>query len=77
MAERLDRTMIAQHLALAEAHAAQGARHVARQREIVDELARDGHDNRLATELLWTFETTQACHVSDVSRLKKELEEFG
>lgn len=71
----VDREVVVRHLAQAEAHAAQGEIHLARQRQIVHELARDGHDTRLAKELLETFEMTQAGHRVDVARLQKELED--
>jgi hypothetical protein len=72
-----DPRTIVRHLAQAEEHVAQGAMHIARQREIVDQLARDGHDNRLAAELLSTFESTQANHLADLARLRKELADLA
>jgi hypothetical protein len=41
----MDREMLRQHLAQAERHMAEGERCIARQRELVAELARDGHDS--------------------------------
>lgn len=65
--------MLRQHLAQAERHVAEGERRIARQRELVAELARDGHDTDQATQLLRQFEELQALHVVDRDRLRKEL----
>ena len=61
------------HLALAERHVAEGEQHIAKQRALVDGLARDGHDTTLALELLREFERTQASHVAERNRLRAEL----
>ena len=65
--------MFKQHLAIAERHVAQGQRHVARQREIVAELTNDGHDPRVAEDLLMRFEATLAFHVAHRERIIHEL----
>lgn len=44
--------MIADHLAQAERHVAEGQAHIKRQRELIVELQRDGHDTREAQRLL-------------------------
>lgn len=44
-----------------------------RQREIVAELERDGHDVSEARKLLVQFEELQAMHVADRDRLIDEL----
>jgi hypothetical protein len=67
------RSMLEEHLALAERHVTQGEQHVAKQRAIVAELERDGHDASSARELLDVFEQTQATHMADRDRLRKEL----
>jgi hypothetical protein len=69
----MDRTMLQDHLAPAERHVIEGERHIARQRELVAELKRDGHDSDLAQSLLRSFEELQAMHVADRGRLRKEL----
>ena len=46
-----------------EQHVAQGGTHVARQRGLVAELKRDGHDLEDALELLKTFESLQSQHI--------------
>ncbi len=62
-----------EHLALAESHIAQGEQTVARQRQIVGELERDGHDARTARELLIQFEEILRTHFADRDRLRHEL----
>lgn len=69
----MDRAMVRDHLAKAEGHVDLGHRHVARQREIVAELERDGHDVRDAKRLLETFEKLLKMHIADRDRLRREL----
>jgi hypothetical protein len=64
-----------ENLALADEHIALGAKHVARQREIIAELERDGHDTTKACALLAEFEELQAMHIADRDRLLGELHE--
>jgi hypothetical protein len=70
-----DRAMIIRHLAMAEGHVIQGESHIARQKEIVAELERDGRVEAAETarELLATFELTQKSHVEDRDRLRAKL----
>jgi len=70
-----ERLMIERHLAQAETHVVQGESHLARQKEIVAELERDGHEEaaQAARDLLATFELTQQSHVEDRDRLREEL----
>jgi hypothetical protein len=70
----MDRQQTKEHLALAEEHVALGATNVARQREIIAKLERDGHDATQARALLAQFEQLQATHVTDRDRLLSELE---
>ena len=60
-------------LAVADAHVAQGERHVVRQREIIDELKLGGHSTRLAESLLDSFEQTLASHVAHRDRILADL----
>ena len=69
----MDRQMLAEHLTLAEAHVEQGIRHIERQREIIAELARDGHDTASARDLLRQFEETLKLHIGDRDRIVAEL----
>jgi hypothetical protein len=71
--EIMDRQTIAEHLALAERHVAEGQDHIERQRMVIAELERDRHDTTRAKELLDTFKTTQALHIADRDRLRQEL----
>lgn len=65
--------MLERHLALAEQHVTEGERIVARQRELLAELQRDGHNTISARELLALFESVQATHTADRDRLRAEL----
>ncbi len=67
------RELLEKHLALAEEHIAKGTRFVARQRELVEELERDGHDTRQARHTLAQFEQLQALHIAEWDRLRREL----
>jgi hypothetical protein len=65
--------MLMAHLAQASRHVREGERHIARQREIVCELERGGHDTSKAQALLIQFEELQALHVADCDRIAREL----
>jgi len=58
-------------LARAERHLALAQGHVQRQREIVAELLRDGHDVTLSRDILRTFEESLALHAEHYDRLLK------
>lgn len=62
-------------LARAEQTAALGRSHIERQRQIVSELERDGHDAGQARELLRTFEELQLQHEAHRDRLLAEVRE--
>jgi len=70
-----DRATLRLHLTQAEAAVVEGTRHVKRQREILAELHKHGHDTLRAEELLSTFEETLALHIEDRDRLRKDLRE--
>lgn len=70
---RLHRAALERRLAEAEKHILAGERHLTRQREIVAELERDGHDIGEAQKLLASFEGLQEMHVADRDRLRKKL----
>jgi hypothetical protein len=72
-----DKQMILDHLRLAEGHVSLGQENILRQRQIVAELERDGHDPIDAGKLLAQFEELQAMHVADRDRLIGELAEAG
>ena len=64
-----------EHLSQAERHVAEGEMNVERQRILVENLAREGHDTERAEALLKQFEEIQALHIRDRERLLKELDE--
>ena len=67
------RAMLQQNLALAERHIAEGEIRITRQREMIAELERDGHDTTAAQGLLAVFQHTMALYVADRERLQNEL----
>ena len=69
----MNRRLLEMHLDRARRHVRTGADDIARQRAVVDELQRDGHDTALARKLLASFETLQAMHVDEAARLTAEL----
>ncbi|HEX3753989.1 MAG TPA: hypothetical protein VHV26_02830 [Rhizomicrobium sp.] len=69
----VNRPLSEEPFTLAEAHVRHGVKLVARQRELLKELERDGHDVRLAYALRDTFEQLQALHIEDRDRWIKEL----
>ncbi len=69
----MDRALMEKHLELAEEHVIKGARIVARQRELVQELERDGHNTMKARQTLAQFEELQELHIAERDRLRREL----
>ena len=69
----MDRATLEQMLVQAERHVTLGEHHIARQREIIAKLERNGHDSTKAKELLAVFLATQVSHVIGRDRLLKEL----
>jgi hypothetical protein len=69
----MDRHLLEEHLAMAERHAAEGEVHLLRQRQLVSELRRDGHDTTQSEMLLASFEALQAMHLEHRDRLRLEL----
>jgi hypothetical protein len=70
----MDRTTILRLLNEAQNHIAQGARAIRRQREVVAELRRDGHNTARACALLAEFEQIQRANVSERELLIRQLE---
>lgn len=64
--------LIENHLAAAQQHVADGARHVALQRKIVGDLESAGHDKKMARKLLALFEQSLALHLADLDRVRRE-----
>jgi hypothetical protein len=73
IAKATERAMLVEHLAHAARHVAVSERHVKRQRRIVAHLKREGRDVKEASDLLLQFEETQALHLAEWDRLRKEL----
>jgi hypothetical protein len=69
----MGRAIIAEHLAQAEEHVVSGDRAIIRQRELILDLEREGHEPGEARRLLVTFEEVQKLHVADRERLLTEL----
>ena len=69
----MDRAFFEHALLLALRHIEIGHRNVARQREIVAELGRDGYDTTLARDLLANFEELQLIHIADRDRVLQKL----
>jgi len=65
--------LIIDHLAQAEVHVAQGVNHVKWQRQLLEDLTRDGHDTTGSSALLDLFKELQNLHVQDRDRLRAEL----
>jgi hypothetical protein len=71
----VNRELLEENLRLAETHVALGEQHLLRQRELIVELEKGGHDTSLAQSLLQTFEQSQTMHLADRERLRRELAE--
>jgi hypothetical protein len=69
----MDKSMIQDHLAIAERHVTEGLRHIAHQKRIIVDLTNGGHDTSVARSLLGNFEDVLKMHIADRDRLKKEL----
>src|SRR5262249_52945160 len=72
-----DRTAIRESFSMARRHVAMGERHIARQREIVARLERNGHDSLDSKRLLGYFEELQNMHMAHRDRLEKVLAEVS
>lgn len=69
----MDPQRLHKHLAEAEAQVVKGLRHIADQRDVVEQLERDGHDSTTARDLLTTLLHSQQLHEEHRDRLKREL----
>jgi hypothetical protein len=68
-----DRSLITEQLRRADQHVADGERHITQQRQLIAKLEQDGHDTKMAIELLATFEQLQATHIAHRDRIRDEL----
>lgn len=73
----MDRRRKLAYLARARQHVAQGEEYIARQRALVAELERDGHDPNEARRLLAKFIVMQSMHLDDCNRWEAELADEG
>jgi arginine repressor len=71
----MDRVTLKRHLTKVEEQVAIITQNVARQRELVAELERDGYDASQAKKMLEQFLEQQALHIADRDRLMEELSE--
>ena len=69
----MDRTVLLRRLGEAERQLAAYEQVVARQRHVIDTIARGGHDTAEAFALLREFQGIQATYVADRDRLRVEL----
>ena len=69
----MDPALMRRHLAQAERHVEEGEAHIARQRDLIRKLERDGHGTRAARLFLRSLEETQALHVADRERVRAEF----
>jgi hypothetical protein len=67
----MDHIMLAQHLAEEEEHVVSGRRAIIRQRELILDLERDGHEAAEARRLLAKFEEVLKLHMADRDTCRK------
>ena len=70
----MDRKLLLENLHEAKERVELGLEHLARQRRIVEQLRRGGHDTQRALEVLAAFELCQQNHEADELRIQEELE---
>jgi hypothetical protein len=71
------RAVSERNVAEAEKHVRIGERNIARQRELISRLERDGHDSAEARKLLAKFEELQAMYLAERDRLWRDIAEHG
>jgi len=69
----MDRRFLEEHLAMAERHVAEGEVHLLRQRQLVSDLRRSGHDTTESEKFLAQLEAMQVMHLEHRDRLRLEL----
>lgn len=69
----MDKAFLEHSLHQARDHVTRGERSIARQKAVIRELGRDGHDTWRAEQILATFEITQKLHIEDRDRLVREI----
>jgi ribosomal 50S subunit-associated protein YjgA (DUF615 family) len=73
----MDRATLLDYLQEAQRHVSEGAGRLERQKAIIEELTRDGHDVRQAETLLQAMENLQRMHIEHVALIRKELGQVG
>lgn len=73
----VQREIARQHLELANSHVARGEQRVRAQRDLAEQLERDGHDTHPARTLLSQLEATLAFQVEHRDRILRDLDDGG
>ncbi|MBV8806488.1 MAG: hypothetical protein JO042_15635 [Sinobacteraceae bacterium] len=73
----MDRALLIEHLTQAERHIAEGVVCLERQRDLIADLARGGHDTSQAEVLLLEFEHSQTLYVASYDQIREELNGSG
>ena len=68
----MERATLENDLSRAEAHVVNGQKRIAKQHEIIAELDREGQDTAPAKDMLASFERTQAMHVANRDRFRRQ-----
>jgi phage shock protein A len=68
-----ERVVLQERLEEAERHVSQSEREVARLREMIAELRRDGHESGSVLSMLRQFERSLASQIANRDRIRKEL----
>jgi hypothetical protein len=66
----VERSLLEEHLAMAERHVAEGEVHLLRQRRLVSDLRRDGHDTAESEKFLAQLEALQVMHLEHRDHLR-------
>jgi hypothetical protein len=69
----MDRETLRTLLARAEEHVAEGERRIERQRQIISDRRRDGHETLKAEAFLRILEETHELHVATVTLLREQV----
>jgi PAS domain S-box-containing protein len=73
----MDYTTILERLSMARRHVRAGEQNITRQRKVIAERERHGHDSLESKRLLARFEEIQELHIADRDRLEIELAEIS
>jgi hypothetical protein len=73
----MERLLLCQRVEEAKRHVDDNECRLARQRQILADLERRGHDTTVALESLERLEKMQCAHVAELDRVLVELDELG